>query len=88
MCARVLKCLIPNSVVPQEAVVRGLVWLGVGKIPISTQVSTNYFISCDKNYILHSVLSQDKNKLFYFFIFTLLNCTFLTIFLHTLKMVK
>lgn len=38
LCARVLKCLIPATVVPQEAVVRAVVWLGVGKIPISTQV--------------------------------------------------
>uniref|UniRef100_A0A8D3AR86 Centromere protein I n=1 Tax=Scophthalmus maximus TaxID=52904 RepID=A0A8D3AR86_SCOMX len=37
-CVRVLKCLIPSTVVPQEAVVRAVVWLGVGKIPISTQV--------------------------------------------------
>ncbi|XP_008273796.1 centromere protein I isoform X1 [Stegastes partitus] len=37
-CVRVLKCLIPATVVPQEAVVRAVVWLGVGKIPISTQV--------------------------------------------------
>ncbi|KAM9849539.1 centromere protein I [Aulostomus maculatus] len=37
-CVRVLKCLIPATVVPQEAVVRAFVWLGVCKIPISTQV--------------------------------------------------
>ncbi|XP_071314602.1 centromere protein I isoform X2 [Trachinotus anak] len=37
-CVRVLKCLIPTTVVPQQAVVRAVVWLGVGKIPISTQV--------------------------------------------------
>ncbi|XP_076004975.1 centromere protein I [Genypterus blacodes] len=37
-CARVLKCLIPASVVPQEAVVRAIIWLGVGKIPITTQI--------------------------------------------------
>ncbi|KAM9741676.1 centromere protein I isoform 1-T1 [Menidia menidia] len=37
-CVRVLKCLIPATVVPQEAVVRAVVWLSVGKIPISTQV--------------------------------------------------
>lgn len=43
-CARVLKCLIPATVVPQEAVVRAVAWLSVGKIPISTQVSTNDFI--------------------------------------------
>ncbi|XP_073343202.1 centromere protein I [Pagrus major] len=38
LCARVLKCLIPATVVPQEAVVRAVVWLGVAKIPMSTQV--------------------------------------------------
>lgn len=37
-CVRVLKCLIPATVVPQEAIVRAVVWLGVGKIPINTQV--------------------------------------------------
>uniref|UniRef100_A0A669BC78 Centromere protein I n=1 Tax=Oreochromis niloticus TaxID=8128 RepID=A0A669BC78_ORENI len=37
-CVRVLKCLIPASVVPQEAVVRAVVWLSIGKMPISTQV--------------------------------------------------
>lgn len=37
-CVRILKCLIPASVVPQEAVVRGVSWLCVGKIPISTQI--------------------------------------------------
>lgn len=38
LCVRVLKCLIPASVVPQEAIVRGVAWLCVGKLPISTQV--------------------------------------------------
>uniref|UniRef100_A0A8C4EG85 Centromere protein I n=1 Tax=Dicentrarchus labrax TaxID=13489 RepID=A0A8C4EG85_DICLA len=38
LCPRVLKCLIPATVVPQEAVVRAVVWLGVGKIPFGTQV--------------------------------------------------
>ncbi|TNN72720.1 Centromere protein I [Liparis tanakae] len=38
LCARVLKCLIPATVVPQEAVVRAVVWLGIGKIPISTRI--------------------------------------------------
>ncbi|XP_011478241.1 centromere protein I [Oryzias latipes] len=37
-CVRVLKCLIPASVVAQQAVVRAVVWLNVSKIPISTQV--------------------------------------------------
>ncbi|XP_008324667.1 centromere protein I [Cynoglossus semilaevis] len=37
-CVRVLKCLIPNSVVPQHAVLRAVVLLTIGKLPISTQV--------------------------------------------------
>lgn len=37
-CARILKCLIPSSVVPQDAAVRAVVWLGISKIPVSTQV--------------------------------------------------
>ncbi|KAM3867015.1 centromere protein I [Diretmus argenteus] len=37
-CVRVLKCLIPATVVPQEAVVRAVVWLCVGKIPVNAQV--------------------------------------------------
>ncbi|KAK7922501.1 hypothetical protein WMY93_009403 [Mugilogobius chulae] len=37
-CARILKCLVPSSVVPQEAVVRAVVWLGISKIAVSTQI--------------------------------------------------
>ncbi|KAK0148916.1 Centromere protein I [Merluccius polli] len=37
-CVRVLKCLLPTTVVPHQAVVRAVVWLCVGKLPISTQV--------------------------------------------------
>ncbi|KAM9794974.1 centromere protein I [Neosynchiropus ocellatus] len=37
-CGRVLKCLIPASVVPQEAVVRAVGWLAIGKLPTSTQI--------------------------------------------------
>lgn len=37
-CARVLKCLVPSSVVPQEAVVRAVAWLGISKISVSTQI--------------------------------------------------
>nr|XP_057932015.1 centromere protein I [Doryrhamphus excisus] len=38
VCSRVLKCLIPATVVPQEAVVQAIAWLGVSRIPISAQV--------------------------------------------------
>ncbi|CAL8263244.1 unnamed protein product [Lota lota] len=37
-CARVLKFLLPSTVVPHQAVVRAVVWLCVGKLPITTQV--------------------------------------------------
>uniref|UniRef100_A0A8B9J694 Centromere protein I n=1 Tax=Astyanax mexicanus TaxID=7994 RepID=A0A8B9J694_ASTMX len=37
-CGRILKFLIPASVVPQEAVVRGVSWLCVGRLPINSQV--------------------------------------------------
>ena len=39
-CARVLKFLIPATVVPQEAVVRAVAWLCIGKIPVNTQVES------------------------------------------------
>ncbi|XP_056625712.1 centromere protein I [Triplophysa dalaica] len=37
-CTRVLKFLIPATVVPQEAIVRGMSWLCVGKMPMNAQV--------------------------------------------------
>ncbi|XP_072292843.1 centromere protein I isoform X2 [Eucyclogobius newberryi] len=37
-CTRVLKCLLPSSTVPQEAVVRAVVWLGISKLSVSTQI--------------------------------------------------
>uniref|UniRef100_A0A671SK36 Centromere protein I-like n=1 Tax=Sinocyclocheilus anshuiensis TaxID=1608454 RepID=A0A671SK36_9TELE len=37
-CTRVLKFLIPATVVPQEAIVKGASWLCVGKMPMNAQV--------------------------------------------------
>uniref|UniRef100_A0A8C2EU08 Centromere protein I-like n=1 Tax=Cyprinus carpio TaxID=7962 RepID=A0A8C2EU08_CYPCA len=37
-CNRVLKFLIPATVVPQEAIVKGVSWLCVGKMPMNAQV--------------------------------------------------
>uniref|UniRef100_A0A8C1G3Q2 Centromere protein I n=1 Tax=Cyprinus carpio TaxID=7962 RepID=A0A8C1G3Q2_CYPCA len=37
-CTRVLKFLIPATVVPQEAIVKGVSWLCVGKMPMNAQV--------------------------------------------------
>lgn len=37
-CSRILKFIIPATVVPQEAIVKGVSWLCVGKMPMNAQV--------------------------------------------------
>ncbi|XP_062856620.1 centromere protein I [Trichomycterus rosablanca] len=37
-CLRILKFLIPASAVPQDAIVRGVSWLCMGKLPMNAQV--------------------------------------------------
>ncbi|KAG8003916.1 Centromere protein I, partial [Nibea albiflora] len=66
LCARVLKCLIPASVVPQEAVVRAVVWLGVGKLPISTQVLFIKWVLT----VFDLIDSKDQLRAIYGFIFS------------------
>ncbi|XP_041800256.1 centromere protein I [Chelmon rostratus] len=66
LCARVLKCLIPATVVPQEAVVRAVVWLGVGKIPISTQVLFIKWVLT----IFDMIDAKDQLRAIYGFIFS------------------
>uniref|UniRef100_A0AAQ5YNG0 Centromere protein I n=1 Tax=Amphiprion ocellaris TaxID=80972 RepID=A0AAQ5YNG0_AMPOC len=65
-CVRVLKCLIPATVVPQEAVVRAVVWLGVGKIPISTQVLFIKWVLT----IFDMIDTKDQLRAIYGFIFS------------------
>ncbi|XP_017263681.1 centromere protein I isoform X1 [Kryptolebias marmoratus] len=65
-CARVLKCLIPASVVPQEAVVRAAVWLSVGKIPISTQVLFIKWVLT----VFDMIDAKDQLRAIYGFIFS------------------
>ncbi|XP_026214468.1 centromere protein I isoform X1 [Anabas testudineus] len=65
-CVRVLKCLIPASVVPQEAVVRAWVWLGVGKIPTSTQVLFIKWVLT----IFDMIDAKDQLRAIYGFIFS------------------
>ncbi|KAM4732691.1 centromere protein I isoform 2-T2 [Anableps anableps] len=65
-CARVLKCLLPASVVPQEAVVRAVVWLTVGKIPISTQVLFVKWVLT----VFDMIDAKDKLRAIYGFIFS------------------
>ncbi|XP_045887049.1 centromere protein I isoform X1 [Micropterus dolomieu] len=66
LCARVLKCLIPATVVPQEAVVRAVVWLGVGKIPLSTQVLFIKWVLT----IFDMIDAKDQLRAVYGFIFS------------------
>ncbi|XP_061755956.1 centromere protein I [Nerophis ophidion] len=65
MRSRVLKCLIPATVVPQEAVVRALAWLGVSKIATSTQV---FFIKWVLT-IFDMMDAKDQLRAVYGFIF-------------------
>ncbi|XP_072251541.1 centromere protein I [Leuresthes tenuis] len=65
-CVRVLKCLIPATVVPQEAVVRAVVWLSVGKIPISTQVLFIKWVLT----VFDMIDAKDQLRAIYGFIFS------------------
>uniref|UniRef100_A0A665U8H7 Centromere protein I n=1 Tax=Echeneis naucrates TaxID=173247 RepID=A0A665U8H7_ECHNA len=65
-CVRVLKCLIPTTMVPQEAVVRGVAWLGVGKIPISSQVLFIKWVLT----IFDMIDAKDQLRAIYGFIFS------------------
>lgn len=66
LCARVLKCLLPASVVPQDAVVRAVVWLGVGKIPVGTQVLFIKWVLT----IFDMIDAKDQLRAIYGFIFS------------------
>ncbi|XP_019941334.2 centromere protein I isoform X2 [Paralichthys olivaceus] len=65
-CVRILKCLIPATVVPQEAVVRAVVWLGVGKIPISTQILFIKWVLT----VFDMIDAKDQLRAIYGFIFS------------------
>uniref|UniRef100_A0A674BGW6 Centromere protein I n=1 Tax=Salmo trutta TaxID=8032 RepID=A0A674BGW6_SALTR len=65
-CVRVLKFLIPATVVPQEAVVRAVSWLCVGKIAISTQVLFLRWVLT----VFDMIDSKDHLRAIYGFIFS------------------
>lgn len=65
-CVRVLKFLIPATVVPQEAVVRAVAWLCVGKIPASTQVLLLKWVLT----VFDMIDSKDNLRAIYGFIFS------------------
>ncbi|CAB1325350.1 unnamed protein product [Coregonus sp. 'balchen'] len=64
-CVRVLKFLIPATVVPQEAVVRAVAWLCVSKIAISTQVIFLRWVLT----VFDMIDSKDNLRAIYGFIF-------------------
>ncbi|XP_077465644.1 centromere protein I [Stigmatopora argus] len=66
LCARVLKCLIPATVVPQDAVVRAIGWLGVSKIPTSTQVLFIKWVLT----VFDMIDAKDQLRAIYGFIFS------------------
>ncbi|XP_053179943.1 centromere protein I [Scomber japonicus] len=63
---RVLKCLIPASVVPQDAIVRAVVWLGISKIPTGTQVLFLKWVLT----IFDMIDAKDQLRAVYGFIFS------------------
>ncbi|XP_035619450.1 centromere protein I isoform X3 [Oncorhynchus keta] len=65
-CVRVLKFLIPATVVPQEAVVRAVSWLCVGKMAISTQVLFLRWVLT----VFDLIDSKDHLRAIYGFIFS------------------
>ncbi|XP_061691717.1 centromere protein I [Syngnathoides biaculeatus] len=66
LCPRVLKCLIPATVVPQEAVVRAIAWLGVSTIPINTQVLFIKWVLT----VFDMIDTKDQLRAIYGFIFS------------------
>lgn len=66
LCARVLKCLIPATVVPQEAVVRAVVWLGISKIPVTTQILFIKWVLT----VFDMIDAKDQLRAIYGFIFS------------------
>ncbi|XP_041845295.1 centromere protein I isoform X2 [Melanotaenia boesemani] len=84
ICVRVLKCLIPATVVPQEAVVRAVVWLNVGNLPISTQVLFIKWVLT----IFDMIDGKDQLRAIYGFVFSFITeeslCPFICHLLYLL----
>ncbi|KAK1903814.1 Centromere protein I [Dissostichus eleginoides] len=84
LCPRVLKCLIPVTVVPQEAVVRAVAWLTVGKIPVSTQVLFIKWVLT----VFDMIDAKDQLRAIYGFIFSFVSeenlCPFICHLLYLL----
>ncbi|KAG7465055.1 hypothetical protein MATL_G00172050 [Megalops atlanticus] len=66
LCVRVLKILVPASVVPQEAVIKGVSWLCVGKLPMNAQTMFIRWVLT----VFDLIDSKDHLRAIYGFIFS------------------
>ncbi|KAI1898123.1 hypothetical protein AGOR_G00069110 [Albula goreensis] len=66
LCIRILKILLPASVVPQDAVVNGISWLCVGKMPMNAQVMFIRWVLT----VFDLIDSKDQLRAIYGFIFS------------------
>ncbi|XP_066505410.1 centromere protein I [Hoplias malabaricus] len=85
-CSRILKFLIPASVVPQEAIVRGVSWLCVGKMAMSAQVLFLRWVLT----VFDLIDCKDQLRAVYGFIFSFVTdeklCPFICHLLYLLTM--
>ncbi|XP_076851250.1 centromere protein I [Brachyhypopomus gauderio] len=85
-CSRVLKFLVPASVVPQEAIVRGMSWLCVGKMPVNAKVLFLRWVLT----IFDLIDCKDHLRAIYGFIFSFITeenlCPFICHLLYLLTM--
>ncbi|KAJ8281711.1 hypothetical protein COCON_G00042300 [Conger conger] len=68
LCVRVLKILIPASVVPQDAVILGVSWLCVGKMTVSAQAMFLRWVLT----VFDLIDAKDQLRAIYGFIFSFL----------------
>ncbi|XP_055035036.2 centromere protein I [Misgurnus anguillicaudatus] len=85
-CTRVLKFLIPATVVPQEAIVRGVSWLCTGKMPMNAQVLFVRWVLT----VFDLIDCKDNLRAIYGFIFSFVTeenlCPFICHLLYLLTM--
>ncbi|KAJ8397992.1 hypothetical protein AAFF_G00433390 [Aldrovandia affinis] len=65
-CVRILKILVPATVVPQDAIIQGVSWLCVGKMAMKTQVLFIRWVLT----IFDLIDSKDQLRAIYGFIFS------------------
>ncbi|XP_058253948.1 centromere protein I isoform X1 [Hemibagrus wyckioides] len=85
-CLRILKFLIPSSIVPQEAIIRGVSWLCVGKMTVNAQVLFLRWVLT----VFDLIVCKDQLRSIYGFIFSFVTeenlCPFICHLLYLLTM--